>query len=169
MSAAASQADTEHPFHAPDGITILPFTLPGLTHLSFAEGRIPPRPAPYPIHLHGALEQITYVLTGRITVTTWDAEKQGTLTFEASPGDAFLTLPLQTLAFLNAGPEEARVLFLCAPPYPPDDSDTRLVAAHHAPTVEERAWSDERRRAAIVALAAAMRPHIAATNGREEP
>ncbi|MDQ6602752.1 MAG: cupin domain-containing protein [Chloroflexota bacterium] len=157
----ASRADDGHAFHAPDGITILPFALPGLAHLSFVEGRIPPRPEPYPIHLHGALEQITYVLAGRIAVTTWDADAGNAATFAAIPGDAFVTLPRQTLAFANAGPEEARVLFICAPAYPPDDSDTRLVTAHHAPTVEEIAWSRERHRAALDAFAAIARARTA--------
>jgi mannose-6-phosphate isomerase-like protein (cupin superfamily) len=157
VSVAASHADAGSAFAAPDGITILPFALRGLAHLSFVEGRIPPRPEPYPIHLHGALEQVTYVLAGRITVTTWDAAHGTAATFDAAPGDAFLTLPLQTLAFANAGPEEARVLFICAPAYPPDDSDTRLVAAHQAPTAEEIAWSRERHRATLDAFAAIAR------------
>jgi Cupin domain len=150
----ASQAGAGSAFAAPDGITILPFALPGLAHLSFVEGRIPPRPEPYPIHLHAVLEQVTYVLAGRITITTWDTEQNTAATFDAAAGDAFLTLPLQTLAFANAGPEEARVLFICAPTYPPDDGDTRLVAAHHAPTAEEIAWSRERHRAALDGFAA---------------
>ena len=153
----ASQADAGSAFAAPDGITILPIALPGLAHLSIVEGRIPPQAAPYPIHLHGALEQVTYVLAGRITVTTWDTAHDTVATFDAAAGDAFLTLPLQTLAFANAGPAEARVLFICAPAYPADDRDTRLVAAHHAPTAEEIAWSRERHQAALDAFAAIMR------------
>ena len=162
MSVAASHADAESAFAAPDGITILPFALPGLAHLSFVEGRIPPRPAPYPIHLHGALDQVTYVLAGRIIVTTWDAAHGTAATFNATVGDAFLTLPLQTLAFANTGPEEARVLFICAPAYPADDGDTRLVTAHHAPTAEEIAWSRERHQIALDAFAtiARVRAHM---------
>ncbi len=157
MSGGASHADERHAFHAPDGITILPFALPGLARLSFVEGRLPPRPEPYPIHLHGTLEQVTYVLTGRITVTMWDTEMGKPRSFAAISGDAFVTLPLQTLAFANAGPAEARVLFICAPAYPSDDSDTRLVATHHAATDDERAWSRERHQAALSALAAIVR------------
>ncbi len=153
----ASHADGEHAFRAPDGITILPFALPGLAHLSFVEGRIPPRPEPYPIHLHGALEQVTYVLAGRIAVTTWDTGMDAPMTFAAMAGDAFVTLPMQTLAFANAGPGEARVLFICAPAYSPNDGDTRLVAAHHAPTIEEMAWSRERYQVALDAFAAIAR------------
>ena len=162
MSSGASHADERRAFHAPDGIAILPFALPGLAHLSFVEGRISPRPEPYPIHLHGALEQVTYVLAGRITVRTWDAETGKLATFLAEAGDAFVTLPLQTLAFANAGQAEARVLFICAPAYPPDDSDTRLVATYHAPTDEEIAWSRERCQIALDAFAAIVRarPHM---------
>jgi hypothetical protein len=97
------------------------------------------------------------VLAGRIAVTTWDTEQGTVTTFTATAGEAFVTLPLQTLAFANAGPEEARVLFICAPAYPPDDGDTRLVAAHHAPTAEEMAWSRGRSLAAIGTFAAIVR------------
>jgi hypothetical protein len=165
MSIGAHRADEGQAFFAPDGIEILPFALPGLGHLSFVEGRIPPRAEPYPIHLHGALEQVTYVLAGRITVTTWDTAQGEAATFEATSGDAFVTLPLQTLSFANAGPAVARVLFICAPAYPPDDGDTRLVAAHHAPTAEERAWSRERHRLAGDLFAAIAR----ARSGPPEP
>ncbi len=154
MSAPASRADDCRAFSAPDGITIVPFALPEMTNLSFVEGRIPPRPEPYPIHYHGALEQVTYVLAGEIAVSTWDAARGAVAHFTARPGEAFMTLPLQTLAFANRGPDEARVLFICAPAYPPDDSDTRLVDAHRAPTNEERAWSRERHAAALRAFAA---------------
>jgi hypothetical protein len=165
MSIGAHRADEGHVFFAPDGIEILPFALPGLGHLSFVEGRIPPRAEPYPIHMHGALEQVTYVLAGHITVTTWDTARGEAATFAATGGDAFVTLPLQTLSFANAGPAVARVLFICAPAYPPDDGDTRLVAAHHAPTAEERAWSRERHRLAGDLFAAIAR----ARSGPPEP
>ncbi len=154
MSTHASHADEGRIFHAPDGIEILPFDFPGMAHLSFVEGRIPPRSEPYPIHLHGALEQVTYVLAGHIGVTTWDSTNGVPTTFDAAAGDAFVTLPLQTLSFTNTGLETARVLFVCAPAYPPDDGDTRLVENHHAPTDDERAWSRERHRAAIAAFGA---------------
>jgi mannose-6-phosphate isomerase-like protein (cupin superfamily) len=165
MIVSAHHADEGQAFFAPDGIEILPFALSGLGHLSFVEGRIPPRPEPYPIHLHGALEQVTYVLDGRITVTMWDAEQGAAATFEATGGDAFVTLPLQTLSFANAGAEVARVLFICTPAYPPDDSDTRLVTAHHSPTAEEQAWSRERHRLTSDLFAAIAR----ARSGPPEP
>jgi len=148
-----SHADEGQAFLAPDGIEIVPFVLPGLAYLSVVEGRIPPRPEPYPVHMHGALEQVTYVLAGRITVETWDAVAGQAARFEAVAGDAFLTAPTQTLSYANAGPETARVLFLCAPAYPSDDADTCLTGDHHAPTADERAWSRARHEAALAAFA----------------
>ena len=156
MSVHADHADDSRAFLAPDGITIVPFGLPGIAHLSFKEGRIPPRAEPYPIHCHGALEQVTYVLAGEIAVSTWDAERGAVATFTAQPGDAFITLPLQTLSFANYGTAEARVLFVCAPAYPPDDGDTRLVDAHRAPTEADHAWSGARHAVALHAFATIM-------------
>jgi mannose-6-phosphate isomerase-like protein (cupin superfamily) len=120
------------------------------------EGRIPPRPEPYPVHYHGTLEQVTYVLSGEIRVSAWNAERGEVATFVAGPGEAFVTLPLQTLSFANTGRAEARVLFICAPAYPPDDGDTRLVDAHRAPTEADSAWSRERQAKAIDACAATL-------------
>jgi mannose-6-phosphate isomerase-like protein (cupin superfamily) len=156
VSVHASHADDSRAFPAPDGITIVPFALLGMSHLSFVEGRIPPRPEPYPVHCHGSLEQVTYILAGEIVVSTWDAEQGRAVTFTARPGDAFVTLPLQTLSFANRGAEEARVLFICAPAYPPDDSDTRLMDVHRAPTDAERAWSRARHAVALRAFSAIL-------------
>jgi hypothetical protein len=168
VSVRAARADERYAFPAPDGITIVPFALPGMAHLSFVEGRIPPRPEPYPIHRHGALEQVTYVLAGEIIVSTWDTAQGAVTTFTARPGDAFVTLPLQTLAFANHGPDDARVLFVCAPAYPPDDGDTRLVDAHRAPTEADRAWSRERHVAVLRAFAAISEARCEPMDARDE-
>jgi mannose-6-phosphate isomerase-like protein (cupin superfamily) len=157
VSIQASRADDAHAVLAPDGITIVPFLLPGVANLSCVEGHIPPRPEPYPVHFHGTLEQVTYVLSGELRVSAWDAERGDVATFVAGPGEAFVTLPLQTLSFANTGREEARVLFICAPAYPSDDGDTRLVDAHRPPTEADRAWSRERQAKAIHAFAAILR------------
>ncbi len=42
------------------------------------------------------------------------------------------TPPLATLSFRNPGPDLARVLFICAPPYPADDADTAGLDRHRA-------------------------------------
>jgi hypothetical protein len=55
-----------------------------------------------------------------------------------------LTLPGETLQFVNSAAEPARVLFICAPPYSPDDADTRLLEDHQSLTTQEIADAVER-------------------------
>jgi mannose-6-phosphate isomerase-like protein (cupin superfamily) len=112
---------------APDGIPIHPIGLPPSAFVGIVEGRIPP--GRHAIHLHLTLEQITYVVAGHVTAVTAvprGAPEQVAL----SPGDFIVTLPGESLQFVNHDEVDARVLFICAPPYPPDDSDTRLLSAH---------------------------------------
>src|SRR5262249_49383 len=93
-----------------------------------AEGRIPP--GRFGIHRHLSLEQYTYVVAGSVTAITGSAEHPVGRARTLGPGDLLLTLPGESLQFVNEGTEAARVLFICAPPYPPDDSDTRTLAEH---------------------------------------
>src|SRR5438874_6433226 len=113
---------------APDGIEIVPIALPGLRHLTVVEGRIPP--GRYQAHFHYSIEQVTYVLDGELVVTTWDADRDEAVDLHLRAGGAIPTAPLQTLAFANPAEKTARVLFITAPPYPQDNSDTRLVGRH---------------------------------------
>jgi mannose-6-phosphate isomerase-like protein (cupin superfamily) len=120
---------------APDGIQVSPMTPGGIANMSLAEGHIPP--GEFSVHAHRSLEQITYVLSGRVVVVMGNPETGETDEYVCTAGDAVGTPPLVTLSFRNHGPEAARVLFICAPPYPPDDSDTLLVERHRALTSEE--------------------------------
>jgi mannose-6-phosphate isomerase-like protein (cupin superfamily) len=113
---------------APDGIAIHTFDLPAAACVGVAEGRIPP--GRFGIHRHLSLEQYTYVVSGRVTAVTADAEHTEGAALLLSPGDLMLTLPGESLQFVNDGPETARVLFICAPPYPPGDVDTRMLDSH---------------------------------------
>ncbi len=130
---------------APDGIAVHPIALPGLANLSLAEGRLPP--GDYGVHLHRSLEQITYVLAGRLVVTMGDPATGQTREYHCATCDTISTPPRTTLSYRNPGPDLARVLFICAPPYPADDSDTLTLDRHRAPTPAELrgATSDERR------------------------
>lgn len=121
---------------APDGIAVHPIELPGLAGLSLAEGRLPP--GRYGVHAHRTIEQVTYVLRGRLRVTMRGPGDQAE-TFDCLAGDTICTPPLTTLSYENPGPEEARVLFICAPPYPPDDGDTIALDAHRPLTSDELA------------------------------
>jgi mannose-6-phosphate isomerase-like protein (cupin superfamily) len=120
---------------APDGIAVHPIALPKLANLSLAEGRLPP--GAYGVHAHRSLEQITYVLAGRLVVTMGDPATGETVELACGPGDTVSTPPRVTLSFRNPGPDEARVLFICAPPYPADDSDTVTFDRHRALTPAE--------------------------------
>jgi len=153
-------ADPARRVLAPDGIEIRPLALPGLRYLAVVEGRLPP--GSYPAHLHCSLEQVTYVLEGTVVATTWDAAAGQPAQVTLGPGGALATLPTQTVAFANPGPGLARVLFVTAPPYPPDDSDTRLTAAQRPPTAAELQSSAERHHLLVEQTRAAALERLAA-------
>jgi mannose-6-phosphate isomerase-like protein (cupin superfamily) len=121
---------------APDGMGIHTFDLPVASYLGVAEGWIPR--GEFAVHRHLTIEQYTYVISGQLQAVTGDPNRGGTSTIELRAGDLFLTLPGESLQFANRTAVTARVLFICAPPYPADDSDTRVIAAHLAETEEER-------------------------------
>lgn len=118
------------PFLAPDGITIRP--VPGARSplMSVVVGVIPPREEAYPMHLHHALEQVTFVLRGRVTVLSGEPGDARPTERVLRPGEAVTTPPTATLAFRNQGSEAAEVLFICVPPYPASNTDTELVVEH---------------------------------------
>lgn len=120
---------------APDGIVVHPIPLPGLRGLTLAEGRLPP--GEFAVHAHRSIEQITYVLAGRLLVTLGDPTSGEVVERDCGPGDTIGTPPLVTLSFRNPGPEVARVLYICAPPYPADDADTATLDRHRPLTAPE--------------------------------
>lgn len=136
-------------FLAPDGIIIRPVPGAASDLTSVVVGIIPPRERDYSVHLHYGLEQVTYVVSGRVTVmqrTTADAQH---VERELGPGEAIVTPPASTLSFQNRGDESAEVLFICIPPYPPTNADTELLSGGHRPlTMQELRTSIERLRRA---------------------
>ncbi|MGI8552797.1 MAG: cupin domain-containing protein [Dehalococcoidia bacterium] len=114
---------------APDGIAIHTFEAAPASLLGIAEGRIPR--GRFAIHRHLALEQYTYVLSGVVTAITGNDEYPQGVATELGSGALLLTLPGETLQFVNEHAEPARVLFVCSPPYPADDAGTQVLA-HHA-------------------------------------
>ncbi len=135
MPAQASQSSAESAVLAPDGIAIHTFAVPPAALLGVAEGRIPP--GRYGIHRHLSLEQYTYVISGSVTAITRAGEGRSGQALALTAGDLMLTLPGETLEFVNPSSEMARVLFICAPPYSPDDSDTRTLDEHGPPADDE--------------------------------
>lgn len=135
MPAVASTASAESMAVAPDGIAIHSFALPPAALVGVVEGRIPR--GRFGIHRHLSLEQYTYVVSGSVTAVTGNEEHASGRVCPLTPGDLLLTLPGESLQFVNTTTETARVLFICAPPYPPDDSDTRTLAQHGPPADHE--------------------------------
>ena len=148
---------------APDGIAVHPIPLPGLLGLTLAEGRLPP--GEFGVHAHRSLEQITYVLAGRLIATMGDPATGATTELDCCPGDTICTPPLVSLSFRNPGPDLARVLFICAPPYPADDADTMTLERHRPLTADERRAARER----IHTVRALLDAQFAALDARLTP
>ncbi len=121
------RAGTE--FAAPDEIPVRPFDLAPARNMALAEGLIEPG-ARYRVHAHRTIEQITYVVSGEVEVLSFDAEAGATGSVRLAAGEAVVTLPGQSLEFRCIGEAAARVLFITAPPYPADNSDTVVLDLH---------------------------------------
>ena len=128
MPALPGRASAEPSAIAPDGISIHSFDVPVGAHVGIAEGRIPT--GSYAIHRHLSLEQYTYVVSGSLVAVTASAQHPHGRVVPLAPGSLLLTFPSESLQFINESDETARVLFICAPPYPTDDSDTQILAGH---------------------------------------
>ena len=150
-------------FLAPDGIIIRPIsgTDSGLT--SIVMGRILPREEDYPVHLHYGLEQVTYVISGRLTVLQRTLGDGQHVDVELGPGEAITTPPASTLSFRNHGTDIAEVLYICIPPYPPTNADTVLLSGGHRPlTGQELRMSVERLRRAQEYIGAQLEARLQA-------
>jgi mannose-6-phosphate isomerase-like protein (cupin superfamily) len=160
MPARAARSSQQSTAVAPDGIAIHTFDVPAAAHVGVAEGRIPP--GRYGIHRHLSLEQFTYVISGRVIAVTSEGEPGQGVAVELRAGDLLLTLPGESLQFVNDGAETARVLFICAPPYPADDADTRTLGAHGPYRAGEAAEAIGRLETIRAAFNAAVDRRIAA-------
>ncbi len=116
-------------FAASDGIPVRPFDLALSRNMDMAEGRIEPG-ARYRVHAHRTIEQITYVVGGEVDVLSFDVETGAARSLRLVTGQAVVTLPGESLEFSCAGDVAARVLFITAPPYPADNSDTVVLDLH---------------------------------------
>ena len=141
---APSARSAGPPVTAPDGIVVYPIDLTPCARLALAEGDIQPGHT-YGIHAHRSLEQVTYVLSGRIRAITHDPQSGQTHEVQAAAGESVITLPGHSLQFAADGDALARVLFITSPPYPADHSDTVTLDTHRPLTQAERAGLPERR------------------------
>ncbi len=141
LSGWPTRATDDFAVVAPDGIVVHPIPLPGLLGLTLAEGRLPP--GDFAVHAYRSLEQLTYVLARRLLATMGDP----------ASGE---------MVELDCGPGVARVLYICAPPYPADDVDTATVDRHRALTAPEL----DAALARVRAVRAATDAHFAALADR---
>lgn len=170
FSAWPARATDEFAVVAPDGIVVHPIPLPDIFGLTLAEGRLPP--GEFAVHAHRSLEQLTYVLAGRLLVTLGDPATGATNELVCEAGDTIGTPPLVTLSFRNPGPGFARVLYICAPPYPADDADTATLDRHRAlaaPELDAALARVRAVRAATEARFAALADQIAALRDTIDP
>ena len=140
----ASPRQARPPITAPDGITVYPIDITPSAHLALAEGDIEPSHT-YGIHAHLTLEQVTYVLSGRIRAITHDPESGEICEIVAATGDSVVTLPGQSLQFAAEDDAPARILFITSPPYPTDHTDTITLDTHRPLNEAEHARLLERR------------------------
>lgn len=159
MRARSSPPSAQPTAVAPDGIAIHTFDLTTGDFVGVAEGRIPP--GRYGVHRHLSLEQYTYVVSGTVTAITHSGEHPVERAVTLTRGELLLTLPVESLQFVNEGPGEARVLFICAPPYPADDADTRTLDTHGPPAADEMAAAITRMEAVRASFNAAIDRRLA--------
>lgn len=148
MSTAVKPTQPGSPLTAPDGIVVYPIDITPCAHLALAEGDIQPGHT-YGIHAHLTLEQVTYVLSGRVRAITHDPQSGQTHEIQAVAGESVITLPGHSLQFAAAGDTPARVLFITSPPYPADHSDTVTLDTHRELDKAESARMPERRAAIL--------------------
>src|SRR5205814_4795921 len=98
------------------------------------------------VHFHYALEQLSFVIAGRVWVTMRGPDDLEPRTEVLDAGQALTNPPGVTLSFANQDSYPAEVLFVCAPPFPPDDAEVAVTGEHRPLTDAERARAVERRR-----------------------
>ena len=116
---------------APDDVPVWPFDLAPARQMTLAEGLLEPGAA-YRPHAHRTIEQLTYVLAGRVRVTSFDEDSGQPQSVELEAGECVVSLPHETIEFACVGEAPARVLFVTSPPYPADHSDTIVLDEHRA-------------------------------------
>ena len=116
---------------APDDVPVWPVDLAPARHLTLAEGLLEPGAA-YRPHAHRTIEQLTYVLAGRVRITSFDEDAGQPQCVELEAGECVVSLPCETIEFACVGDTAARVLFVTSPPYPADHSDTIVLHEHQS-------------------------------------
>ena len=103
----------------------------------------------FDVHVHHALEQLSFVLKGRVWVTMRGPDDSEPRTRVVGQGEAITNPPGVTLAFANEDSAvPAELLFVCAPPFPDparEGDEVVVLSEHRRLTEAERAHERERR------------------------
>jgi mannose-6-phosphate isomerase-like protein (cupin superfamily) len=114
-------------FEVPDGTEVSPFLnatdvsqvdVPwdALGDLSIASGRIRPR-VHSSVHVHPIVTQVTYVVSGSLTVRMMDAGAAEAYELSVNPGSAVITRPGALFQLLNHSDAAVEVLYIVTPSY----------------------------------------------------
>jgi mannose-6-phosphate isomerase-like protein (cupin superfamily) len=87
-----------------------------LDQISIAAGRIAPGVKSW-IHTHPALTQVTYVVTGTLTVTMKDPREPEPYQLDIPAGSTVVSEPGTLLQLHNETSHEIEVLYIASPPY----------------------------------------------------
>jgi quercetin dioxygenase-like cupin family protein len=107
--------------------------------MSIAAGRIAPG-ARSKIHVHPAVTQVTYVLSGDLTVKMKGATDAQPYVLEAAAGSAVISEPGALLQLCNESEQSVEVLYIVAPSYVLEVDDDGQVVYDDSVLVAED-WS----------------------------
>ncbi len=88
--------------------------VPWIDDVSFTFGRIPPG-VTSKIHLHPVIKQLTWILSGRLTIKMKDPTSETAYALELSENQMSLTEAGTFFQMINTNDEECRVLYVNAP------------------------------------------------------
>jgi mannose-6-phosphate isomerase-like protein (cupin superfamily) len=139
-------------FTVPDGTDVSPFLnafdmmqddVPwgALGELGIAAGRIPPGVHSW-IHLHPVVVQVTYVVSGTLSIRMRDLDSATPYDLALAAGQAVVTRPGTLFQLRNDSDAPAEVLYIVSPPYVFEMTDGKVVYDDAVLVAPE--WGDER-------------------------
>lgn len=137
-------------FTVPDGTDVSPFLnatdvmqhdVPwdALSEMSIAAGRLDPGVASW-IHMHPVVVQVTYMVSGRLTIWMKDQTTSRPYQLDLSPGEAVVTEPRTLFQLRNTSKNLAEVLYIVSPSYVFEKTDGKVV--HDDAVLVARTWDE---------------------------
>ncbi len=108
--------------------------------ISIAVGHIAPRTMSK-IHLHAVVNQVTWVLSGELTVKMKDPRASAPYTLDVSGEQAVITRPGTFLQLINRSDADCKVLYIVTPAFV-FVTDTGGEVIHNDAMVLDHGWDD---------------------------